>query len=243
MTRKEFLQTKINDPKWSKTLRNRKRGKKVLKPFSMMNMKEKYDYNDIHKIGYLDIETTGLVADFDFMISYAISVRDLESKKSEIRGSYIKKSDFDYARKEKDADKIDERILNNLVEDVSDLDLWIGHWFVGKHRHDVPFIRSRCAINKISGFPKYGMVRYGDTQKWGSQIHRLHSYGLASIADAYGVSTKKTPVKTKSWKNARVFGFKKDVSYIYDHNVKDVKITDRIHRYIEEYVPIPATYC
>lgn len=242
MTRKQYLLENKGKKEYSKTLRNQRRDKKDLKPYPLMSMKEKYSFNDIHKIGYLDIETSGLTANFDFMISYAILVRDIDTGKTEVRGAYIKKSDFDYARKEQNADKVDERILYRLMEDISDLDCLIGHWFVGKHRHDMPFIRSRCAINKISGFPKHKMVRYGDTQKWGSQIHRLSSYGLAMIGDAYGVSTKKTQIKTTHWKNACMFGLKKSVAYIYDHNVKDVILTYKIHKHMEEYVPIPATY-
>lgn len=242
MTRKEFLLTKTNDVKYNKHLRATRRDGKNLTPYALMSMKERYKYNDIHKIGYLDIETSGLTANFDYMLSYAILVRDLETGETTIRGDFITKKDRAHAEKEGDADLIDERILYALIDDISDCDLLIGHWFIGKHRHDVPFIRSRLAINKVPGFPKHKMVRYGDTQKWGSQIHRLSSFGLASIADAYGISIKKTPVNSKSWKNATQFATKKDVAYIYDHNVKDVKITYKVHRYIEEYVPIAATY-
>ncbi|NIT99630.1 MAG: hypothetical protein GWN01_01400 [Nitrosopumilaceae archaeon] len=244
MTRKEYLLKKYSDKdkKYNKLLKDKKRDKQAVKPYPLMSIKEKYLFNDIHKIGYLDIETSGLTANFDFMICYAIYVRDIDTGKHEIRGSYIKKSDLEYARRNKDADLIDKRILEKLIEDLSDLDCLIGHWFIGKYRHDIPFIRSRIAINKVSGFPKHRMVRYGDTQKWGSLIHRLSSNGLGMIGDAYGVSTKKTDIKSKTWKNACMFATRKDVKYIYVHNVKDVKITYKVHKHIEEYVPIPATY-
>ncbi len=242
MTRKTHLIKNLKDSKLSKTLRNLKRNKIVLKPYALMSMKEKYDYNDIHKIGYLDIETSGLTANFDYMISWAMVVRDIDTGKTEVRGSYITKEDRNYAEKNNDADLIDQRILIELMEEIEDMDCLIGHWFIGKYRHDIPFVRTRCAINKVSGFPKHKMIRYGDTQKWGSLIHRLSSNGLGMIGDAYGISTKKTQIKTKMWKNAILFADKKAVSYVYDHNIKDVWLTYKIHKHMEEYVPIPSTY-
>ncbi len=215
---------------------------KQIKPYALMSMKEKYAENGITKIGYLDIETSGLTANFDIMLSYAIFVRDVKTGANSIRSGVISKKDVEYAMSKRDADLIDKQVLIKLLDDISDIDCLIGHWFIGKHRHDIPFIRTRCAINKISGFPHHRMIRYGDTQKWGSQIHRLSSNGLATIADAYSVNTKKTPVKSKDWKLA-CMGDKKALEYVLDHNIKDVKMTYKVHIHMEEYVPIPSTYC
>lgn len=210
-----------------------------IKPYALMSMKEKYKANGILKIGYLDIETSGLQANFGIMISYAILVRDTQTEKTSIRHGIIHRKDIDIAIKKRDADIIDKRITQELMEDISDIDCLIGHWFIGKHRHDIPFVRTRCAINKVAGFPHHRMVRYGDTQKWGSTIHRLSSNGLAVIADAYNISTKKTPIKSKDWKLALI-GDRKALEYVLDHNIKDVKMTYKVHIHMEEYVPIPA---
>lgn len=243
MTRKDKLLEHIELGDRPKTLRRQGTKKKSLKPYAMMSMKEKYLYNDIHKIGYLDIETSGLTANFDYMISWAMVVRNIDTGKTEkVRGAYITPKDLEYAKKNRDADLIDQRILFEFMEEIEDIDCLIGHWFIGKHRHDIPFIRTRAAINKVPGFPKHRMIRYGDTQKWGSLIHRLSSNGLAMIGDAYGVSTKKTQIKTKEWKNAIMFADPKAVAYVYDHNVKDVWLTYKIHKHMEEYVSLPATY-
>jgi len=233
-----------NPERYPKLLKVRKLkdGTKI-QPFVFKTIAQKYLDNDIYKIGYLDIETTGLQADFGFMLTYAVLVRDVLTGKTEIRKGYITKKDLDRARRLGDADKVDELLLKKLMKDMEDIDLWIGHWFIGKHRHDVPFIRSRMAINKVSGFPKYKMVRFGDTQKWSSQIHRLRSNSLGTIGDAYELNTKKTPIKTKDWKKATMFADRKAIKYILHHNVNDVIITYKVHLHIEEYVPIPATYC
>lgn len=248
MTRKTELIKHFDKGTKPKTLRKQgPKGTKAnpikqLKPYALMSMKEKYAFNEIEKIGYLDIETSGLTANFDYMISWAMTVRDVQTGDVELRGSFITPKDHEYARKNRDADLIDQRILIELMEDIGDIDCLIGHWFIGKHRHDIPFVRTRCAINKVAGFPKHKAIRYGDTQKWGSLIHRLSSNGLGMIGDAYGISTKKTFIKTKEWKNAIMFADPKAVKYVYDHNVKDVYLTLKVHKHMEEYVPLPSQY-
>lgn len=242
MTRKQFLQDLYKKKSKLKILRNLRKDGKELKPYVLMSMREKYLFNEIYKIGYLDIETSGLSADFDFAITYALLVRDVDTGKTTMRKGRINKQDRIRAEQKNDADRIDEELIAKLVEDISDVDLLIGHWFIGKHRHDIPFIRSRCAINSTSGFPKHKMVRYGDTQRWSSQIHRLRNNGLDTIADAYDLSTKKTPISTKRWKNASLFQSETAIDYIMNHNIKDVIITYKVHKHLEQYVPMPAIY-
>lgn len=242
MTRKDYLLSKT-EKEYPKLLKiTRKRDGTEIKPYALRTMREKYLENDIYKIGYVDIETSGLSADFDFMITYAVLVRDIKTGKTEIRKARISTIDLERAKKLGDADRIDELLLGKLMEHISDIDCIIVHWGIGKHRHDIPFIRSRMAINKVSGFPKIRMVRFGDTQRWASQIHRLRNNGLGTIADAYGLSTHKTPVKTKDWKKASMFADKKSIDYILNHNVKDVIITYKVHKHIENYVPIPSIF-
>ena len=96
-------------------------------------------------------------------------------------------------------------------------------------------------INHVKGFPHHKQIKYGDTQKWASLLYRLHNNGLDTVARMFDLSVTKTRLDGKTWKNA-CLGIKKDIEYIVDHNIKDVKITHQVHRGIEEYVPIPATY-
>ena len=213
----------------------------VIEKYKTWTMKEKYDFYGIKKIGYLDIETSGLNADFDIMLSWANLIRDVKTGKIETEYDHVEKKDFEYAYKNKDADLVDESIVYSVLKSMAKCDLLVGHWFIGKHRHDIPFIRSRCVINRVPGFPKHKRIRYGDTQKWGSQIYRLHSNGLDSIARMFDLSMHKTPLDGKTWKNA-CLGIKDDINKVVKHNIIDVKLTHGIHLGMEEYVPIAATY-
>ena len=242
MTRKDYLLKKTAKD-YPKLLRVKvlPDGTK-LTPYALKTMREKYIENEIYKIGVLDIETSSLTGDFGFMISYVLLVRDVVTKEETIRKAYITVADWETAKKAGDPDMIDKRILQQLMEDISDIDYLVGHWFIGKHRHDIPFVRTRCAINKVHGFPKHKMVRYGDTQKWSALIHRLRNNGLGTIADAYALSVHKTPIKTKDWKKATMFADKKAIEYIVHHNVNDVKITSKVLKRLEQYVPLGAIY-
>ncbi len=217
-------------------------GLKLIKAsYADYTMKQKYALYGIKTIGYLDIETSGLTADFDIMLSWANLIRDIPTDTTNIEYDFVEKSDFEYAYKERDADLVDEGITKSVIASLSKCDLLIGHWFIGKHRHDIPFIRSRCVINHVPGFPKHRRIRYGDTQKYGSLLYRLHNNGLDTIARMFDLAVTKTKLDGKTWKNA-CLGIKEDIKYVVDHNIKDVKITHKIHRGMEEYVPIPATY-
>lgn len=226
------MTTKIQENDW-------KRENRPLYP--SLNMKDKYALYDIKKIGYLDIETSGLTANFDIMLSYGILVRDTQTEKTEIRSCLCKSSDFALAQKKENADLIDKRITEKLILDLVGIDCLIGHWFIGKHRHDIPFVRTRVAINKIKGFPKHKQVRYGDTQRWGSALFRNHNNSLETLAAMFDVHTHKTRLDAKIWKNACI-GVKSALEYVYVHNIRDCKITYKIHKGLEDLVPVPSIY-
>jgi len=64
-----------------------------------MEMKEKYAMYNIETIGYLDIETSGLNADFDIMLSWANCIRDVKTNKTHIEFDFVEKKDFDFAKR------------------------------------------------------------------------------------------------------------------------------------------------
>ena len=211
------------------------------KDYPYLTMKQKYALYNIETIGYLDIETSGLTADFDVMLSWANCIRDVKTGKRKIEHDVVTKKDFNLAYRKSNADLVDKRITQSVIKTINKCDLVIGHWFIGKHRHDIPFIRSRCVINHVSGFPQHRQIRYADTQKYGSLLYRLHNNGLDSIARMFNLSVEKTRLDAKIWKNARI-GVPSALRYILKHNLIDVKLTADIHQGMERYVPIAAIY-
>lgn len=206
-----------------------------------VTMKERYKQAGIKTIGYLDIETSGLTGDFDIILSYAILIRDVETGKTKIKHGIVNRDDFEKAVRIQKAKTIDKRVTKQLLDDLVGIDCLIGHWFIGKHRHDIPFIRTRALTNELKGIPRYRTVRYGDTQRLGSLLLRLHSNGLDSIAKMLNLHVHKTQLEPEIWQNACI-GVKSALDYVLEHNIKDVKITYLVHKNLEELVPIPSIY-
>jgi len=206
-----------------------------------MEMWEKYELYKIKTIGYLDIEASGLTANFDVMLTWANLIRDVTTEETRIEYDFVERKDFDLAYSKKNADLVDKRIVETVVDSINQCDLLVGHWFIGKRRFDIPFIRTRCVINKVKGFPHHKQIKYGDTQRIGSQLYRLHNNGLDAISRMFNISTKKSPLDGKIWKNACI-GVAKDIKYVLDHNIKDVKLTHKIHKGMEEFTSIPSMY-
>ena len=208
--------------------------------YKNLSMKEKYEMYNINKIGYLDIEATNLKANFGYMLSWAMVVRDVRTGKTELRYDCMNLKDKRNAAKHRRVIE-DKRILESLMKNLKDVDLLVGHYFHGWGKMDIPFIRTRCIFNKTSGFPKHRQIRYGDTWRMAHQCYSLNSYRLETVADMMGIKTKKTPVTALDWQLAQS-GDPKSLKYVLTHNIKDAKINYEVHKMVEAYVTIPNAY-
>lgn len=218
---------------------------KLKKNFSGLPIKTKYWLSDIDRIGYLDIECTNLKGNMGYILSWAMVIRDTQEggKQGKVLGikyGVITKKDIEDSD---DKHFEDARILKELIYCIQKykIKLLIGHWFHGAHRMDIPFIRTRCIMNKIDGYPKYKQVKYGDTQRMAKNGYSLHRNSLDAVGDMCGVSTKKTPVSGRHWQLA-ARGNTKSVQYVLHHNINDVKINHKIHLKMEDWCGIPSAY-
>ena len=96
--------------------------------YANASMKEKYKAYGIENIGYLDIETSGLTGDFDIMLSWANLTRNVRTGKTTVAYDFVEKKDFDLAHKKRNADLIDKRITETVIDEINTCDLMIGHW-------------------------------------------------------------------------------------------------------------------
>ena len=213
-----------------------------LKGYADMSMKQKYALYGIKKNGYLDVETTNLVGDFGFMLSWAMYVRDTQDpKKDYIVYDVITKKDISDAVKKREI-TMDKRILENMFSELEDIDLLVGHYFHGWRKMDMPFIRTRAAMCKIkTDVLNHKKKRFADTWKMAHLLHKIHSYRLDAVSHIFGIETEKTRLDEKVWQLAK-FGDEKSLRYVIDHNIKDVQITYEVHKQLEKYMSIPAGY-
>jgi len=174
------------------------------------------------RVGYLDIETTDLKANFGFMLSWCIKARD----KKKIDYSLItKKEIFD--------GDTDKRLVVELFEAIKNYDVLYVHWGADR-RFDVPFIRTRAFWHNLehllpNKFDKFVF----DTWPIARNKLRLSSNRLDTIAEALGITdVRKTPLSTRQWQAAGM-GNVKALKYILDHNKKDVIILEAVHKKLE----------
>lgn len=162
----------------------------------------------VERVGFLDIESSNLVADFGFMLSWCI--KDGDSKT--IYQDVIKKSDINNYSKEEDA-----RITASLIEAMKKFDRLVTYYGA---RFDIPFIRTRAHVSKLK-FPGPNTIKHTDLWFHVRGKFRLSSNRLENASRVLIGKTDKTRVESKHWRRGQR-GDQNSLSYILDHNQKDV---------------------
>lgn len=180
---------------------------------------ERYATGHDMTIGYLDIETTGFSANIDLMLSWCIKGRGDKN----VAGAWITKEELMSPTQ-------DARIVELLVEEMNKYD--VVYTYYGT-RFDIPFIRTR-ALHHGTYFPLYKKKSHKDLYYPVKSKLKLHRSSLMAATEFFGIAGK-TRVLPEHWAKAR-WGDEKSMKYIYDHNVADVVILEKLHRKLEEYI-------
>ena len=209
---------------------------------SLLNMRERYGLYGINKIGYVDIEATSLKAEIGHALSIVNVVRTVNKRTPvETRVYQISKKELDSALRRGVMDP-DKRIVEEFFQDTVDCDLLIGHWFHGRKRFDMPFLRTRAFLMDIDkNIPNYGYWKFGDTWRQGSNTMNSMGYKLGRLGEILKASVDKTALSGTDWWLA-AHGMKSGTKYVVDHNVKDCIITMKVHKSLERLNPIPGSY-
>jgi uncharacterized protein YprB with RNaseH-like and TPR domain len=157
------------------------------------------------RIGYFDIESSQLVADFGFCIAWKILSED---------GTMYGRS---ITKKEVLGPTLDKNLMKELVKTFENFDI-IYTYFGTKF--DFPFVRSRCIINNLD-FPAYGGLKHKDTYYIIRNKFKLHRSRLDVACEMLLGRTLKTHWLGNHW-IAAVQGVKSSLDYIEDHCEKDV---------------------
>jgi uncharacterized protein YprB with RNaseH-like and TPR domain len=168
--------------------------------------------------GYLDIETSGLQADFGIIYTYQIKVAGQDS-------FYHSK----ITREQILSGVLDKKVVTDLVMDLTKFKRIYTYYGT---RFDIPFARSRALANNIDFVP-YGLVEHRDIYYLARRILRIHSKRLESVCDLLGI-VGKTHLDAKVWIEAHS-GKPKAIDYILEHNKMDVIILEKVHKRLMEY--------
>jgi uncharacterized protein YprB with RNaseH-like and TPR domain len=161
-------------------------------------------HND-ERVGFLDIESSGLKANFAIMLSYCIKVRG----EDKIYCDWFNEKDLKNGQ--------DRRIVKNCIRDLGNFDRVIGHY---SKRFDIPFLRTRALMLGID-FPQFGELYHTDVWDIAKRKLCLSSNRQGVIAEAINEDFSKTRISHNYWLPA-LQGDKKALEYIVDHNKRDV---------------------
>jgi len=186
------------------------------------NIKDREKTLNSLKVGYMDIEATQLVGNFGIILSWAIK----EKNKKEIAHDVVNK-------KELFNGTMDKRVVTSLLKELDKYDVIYAH-YGSERRFDYPFIRTRAYKHGLQNMlPKKNTQFLLDTYDIAKNKLKLHSNRLDAIAEAVGITkVKKTPLSGDIW-NKATYGDNKALKYILDHNIKDVKLLEAVHKKLE----------
>ncbi|MBI2126091.1 MAG: ribonuclease H-like domain-containing protein [Thaumarchaeota archaeon] len=195
--------------------------------------KQRFIYPPDGPIGFFDIETTNLKANFAIMLSWFIKLRG----RNEFFSDVIALEDLRAGRR-------DRRIVETLVNTLELFRSGKLVTFYGS-RFDVPFSRSR-ALKYHLPFPRYpqtkeervNSIRHTDLYYTARNKLLIHSNRLSAVAEFLGIEGK-TPVSATTWEEA-VFAedakLKKALGWIYQHNKDDVIVLEKVFNRLEPFI-------
>jgi len=193
----------------------------VLRKAQMLNLKVKRKLRKElmeDRVGYLDIETSQLVADFGICYSWCIK----EAGKEHYEQSTI-------TRQELLDGTLDKRVIEELVDAMRHYTLLYTYY---GSRFDVPFVRTRALMHEIPFIPR-GEIEHRDLYYLARRVLRVHSNRLENVCAVLGIKGK-TRIEQRYWILANT-GEPEAIRYIAEHNRADVTILEKVHERLAEF--------
>ena len=173
--------------------------------------KRMIDFVDEERVGFLDIETSNLDANFGMMYSWCIKSRG--SSKRNIQWGLMRTNNFKKGF-------LDTRVVKELSAELREYDRIITYYGT---RFDVPYIRTRAARWGMS-ICEYGSLWHSDLYYIVRNKYKFNSNRLNTVANFLQLESK-TPIDNEHWINAH-FGDTEGLEYILKHNKKDVIVLE-----------------
>ena len=164
-----------------------------------------------YRIGYFDIETDGLKADFSTILSWCIKDRG---------GSVV----YDVTtRKDLLSPNPDLRLIKSLIKEMSKYKIIVGYYST---KFDVPYVRTK-ALHYNLPFPEFGSTYHFDIYYTVKHKMNLSRNSLDNACDYLGIEGK-TPLAKDIWRAAK-YGDPVALDEVVEHNIGDVEILERVH--------------
>lgn len=172
-------------------------------------------------VGFLDIETTGLGADFGFVLGACI-----------LSGNTGKTATFriDDYKNYKNNLCDDKQLVLDICEEVDKYDVIVTY---NGDNFDLPFLDTRLAIHGCK--KRISLVHSIDLLPIVKRKLRLHSNRLDTVGRALGLTQEKTPLLPQTWIQAS-HGSKEDLNYIMQHCEKDVLVLQEAFVTLKQFI-------
>lgn len=172
-------------------------------------------------LGFLDIETTGLGADFGFCLAACI--------KPATSDKIITLRIDDYKNYKKNLCD-DKQLILDIAKEVENFDI-ICHY--NGDNFDLPFLDTRLAIH--GEHKRVSLIHSIDLLPIVKKKMRLNSNRLDTVACALGLSEEKSRLLPQVWQQAS-HGSKKDLDYIVEHCQKDVLVLEEAFKRLKSFI-------
>lgn len=176
----------------------------------------------IEKVGFFDIETSGLAADFAFIFSYALRGDDNKLYGRTLTPNEIRHGVFD------------KYLVREMCRDLKRFNRIVVHYGIDR-KFDCPFARTR-AIKHGADFPLYKDICVSDTWLMAKNKLKLRSNRLGVICEFFGITAKEHPLTPDIWQTASA-GKKQSLEYIWVHNKEDVDSMRKVYNLLKNYSP------
>ena len=176
-------------------------------------------HTDKKRVGYLDIETSGLFANFGIMLAYCIK----EANSDKIYGRCVQVKEM--------KELLDKNLVQDCITDMKNFDVLITY---NGTRFDFPFLRTRALKNKLN-FPKYMDLMHKDAYYMAKGRLRLHRKSMEVVAYSLGIPGK-THVIGDKWINATIRHDQKCLNEILEHCKDDVRVLEKVYLELKDYV-------
>lgn len=182
------------------------------------------EHPNTDRVGFFDIETYGLDADFGILLSYCIKL----AGKDDILYNVITHKDISTAK----AGDEDRRVVTACVNDLAKFDTIITH-YGNAFRFDIPFVRTRAVAMGIP-FPYYGTIKQYDTYPILKSRFKLSRNRQENAVRTLVGTTEKNHISGRYWR-AAARGDTKALGYVLDHNKRDVRDLERLWNKIKDF--------
>ena len=195
-----------------------KHGHSYLSHYSCLSREAPAESPFKERVGYLDIESTGLKGNWDYMLCWCI-----KEAGGEILGRHL-------TQREITGYKFDKNLTKELIDTVNKFDRIITYYGI---RFDIPFIKTRAEKWGLD-FPAYRDLWQTDVYFIAKANLLLHSTRLMHVCDLLGIPSKEHKLIPDIWMKAKS-GHVPSLEWIFTHCQEDVASLEMAHERLKKY--------